>query len=46
MITLDLDPAVRTGVHGKDEKIDIASLRLKADSLIALARKYLVDFND
>jgi acetylornithine deacetylase/succinyl-diaminopimelate desuccinylase-like protein len=43
MITLDLDPAMRQSVHGKDEKIDIESLRLKSDFLVKLARRYLGD---
>ena len=43
MITLNLDPALRRSVHGKDEKIDIESLRLKTDFLVALARRYLGD---
>ena len=43
MITLNLDPAMRQSVHGKDEKIDIESLRLKSDFLVRLARRYLGD---
>jgi acetylornithine deacetylase/succinyl-diaminopimelate desuccinylase-like protein len=41
MMTLNLDPALRRSVHGKDEKIDIESLRLKTDFLVTLARRYL-----
>jgi len=43
MITLNLDPAMRQSVHGRDEKIDIESLRLKSDFLATLARRYLGD---
>ena len=43
MITLNLDPAMRQSVHGRDEKIDIESLRLKSDFLVKLARRYLGD---
>ena len=41
VITLNLDPALRRSVHGKDEKIDIDSLRLKTDFLATLAKRYL-----
>ena len=41
MITLNADPALMRSIHGKDEKIDIDSLRLKTDFLVALAKKYL-----
>jgi len=41
MITLNLDPAMRQSVHGKDEKVDIESLRLKSEFLTRLAEKYL-----
>ena len=41
MLTLDLDTALRRSVHGKDERIDIASLRLKTQFLENLARRYL-----
>jgi acetylornithine deacetylase/succinyl-diaminopimelate desuccinylase-like protein len=41
MLTLDTDPALRRSVHGIDEKIDIASLKVKTDFLTALARRYL-----
>jgi di/tripeptidase len=30
-------------VHGKNEKIDIASLHIKTDFLVKLAKKYLAD---
>ena len=43
MITLNLDPAMSQSVHGRDEKIDIESLRLKSDFLVKLARSYLGD---
>ncbi|RLC61906.1 MAG: hypothetical protein DRI01_07745, partial [Chloroflexi bacterium] len=43
MITLNLDPTMRQSMHGKDEKIDIESLRLKSDFLVRLARSYLGD---
>jgi len=43
MITLNLDPTMRQSVHGKDEKIDIESLKLKSDFLVRLARRYLGD---
>ena len=43
MITLNLDSAMRQSVHGKNEKIDIESLRLKSDFLVRLARRYLGD---
>ncbi len=41
MLTLNHDPALRQSVHGKDEKIDIESLRLKTDFLVSLAKRYL-----
>ncbi|MDP3879528.1 MAG: M20/M25/M40 family metallo-hydrolase [Dehalococcoidales bacterium] len=43
MMTLDLDQAMKQSVHGKNEKVDIASLRLKTDFLTRLAQKYLGD---
>ena len=43
MITLNLDPAMRQSIHGKNEKVDIESLQLKSDFLISLARRYLGD---
>ena len=41
MITLNLAPELRQSIHGKDEKIDIESLRLISNFLARLARKYL-----
>ena len=41
MMTINLDRAMSKSVHGRDEKIDIESLRLKSDFLIELARRYL-----
>ncbi len=41
MMTLDTDKALAQSVHGKNEKLDIASLKLKTDFLAELARKYL-----
>jgi len=41
MMALHLDPAMSQSIHGKDEKIDIESLRLKSEFLVRLARKYL-----
>ena len=41
--TLNPDSMMAQSVHGKDEKIDIDSLRSKSDSLISLARRYLGD---
>ena len=43
VMTLNLDNKMRQSVHGRDEKIDIDSLRLKADFLVRLARRYLGD---
>jgi acetylornithine deacetylase/succinyl-diaminopimelate desuccinylase-like protein len=43
MMALDLDPGMRKSVHGPDEKIDIASLKLKTEFLTRLAEKYLGD---
>ncbi len=40
-MALDLDPAMKQSVHGRNEKVDIASLRLKSDFLTELARSYL-----
>ena len=37
----DLDPLMKASVHGRDEKIDIESLRLRMDFLVDLARNYL-----
>ena len=41
VLTLNMDKALSDSVHGKNEKIDIASLKLKTDFLISLAKKYL-----
>lgn len=41
MMTYNIDTAMKASVHGKDEKLDIESLRLKSDFLVALATKYL-----
>ena len=41
MMTLNLDPAMGHSVHGRNEKIDIASLKLKTEFLTRLAEKYL-----
>jgi acetylornithine deacetylase/succinyl-diaminopimelate desuccinylase-like protein len=41
MMTLDPDKAMAQSVHGRNEKIDVASLRLKTDFLVDLARSYL-----
>lgn len=41
MMTLNLDPAMGHSVHGRNEKIDIASLKLKTEFLTALAERYL-----
>ena len=41
MMTFKIDPAMKASVHGKDEKLDIESLRVKSDFLVRLAKKYL-----
>ena len=41
MMTFKIDPAMKASVHGKDEKLDIESLRVKSDFLVQLAKKYL-----
>jgi acetylornithine deacetylase/succinyl-diaminopimelate desuccinylase-like protein len=41
VLTLNMDKALSDSVHGKNEKIDVASLKLKTDFLIKLAKKYL-----
>ena len=41
MITLNLNPEMIKSVHGKNEKIDIESLRLKSDFLTRVAMRYL-----
>ena len=43
MMARNLDDKMRQSIHGKDEKIDIDSLRLKSDFLIRLAKRYLGD---
>jgi acetylornithine deacetylase/succinyl-diaminopimelate desuccinylase-like protein len=43
MMALNLDPEMRQSIHGRDEKIDIDSLRLKSEFLKKLAVKYLGD---
>jgi len=35
------DPEVRSTIHGKNERIDVRSLHLKAEFLLTLSRKYL-----
>jgi acetylornithine deacetylase/succinyl-diaminopimelate desuccinylase-like protein len=41
MVTHNIDPAMKASAHGKDEKLDIESLRVKSDFLVQLAKKYL-----
>jgi acetylornithine deacetylase/succinyl-diaminopimelate desuccinylase-like protein len=41
VLTLNIDKALTDSVHGKNEKIDIASLKIKTDFLIKLAKTYL-----
>lgn len=41
MMTYKIDPAMKASVHGKDEMLDIESLRIKTEFLIRLAKKYL-----
>ncbi len=41
MMALNLDDKMRQSIHGKDEKIDIDSLRLTSGFLMQLARRYL-----
>ncbi len=41
MMTVDTDKSLAQSVHGKNEKLDVDSLRLKTDFLVDLARKYL-----
>ena len=43
MMALHLDDKMRQSIHGKDERIDIDSLKLKSDFLVRLAEKYLGD---
>ncbi|MGB9904178.1 MAG: M20/M25/M40 family metallo-hydrolase, partial [Desulfotomaculales bacterium] len=35
------DPEIKTTVHGRNERIDVKSLHVKAEFLVALAKKYL-----
>lgn len=35
------DPAARTTIHGRNERIDIASLQLKTKFMVELAKRYL-----
>jgi acetylornithine deacetylase/succinyl-diaminopimelate desuccinylase-like protein len=41
VLTLNMDKALGDSVHGKNEKIDVASLHVKTDFLIKLAKRYL-----
>jgi acetylornithine deacetylase/succinyl-diaminopimelate desuccinylase-like protein len=41
MLALDLDPRMTQSMHGRDEKIDIDSLKLNAEILVKLAKRYL-----
>ncbi len=41
MMALNLDEKMKQSVHGRDEKIDIGSLKLKSDFLMRLAGRYL-----
>jgi acetylornithine deacetylase/succinyl-diaminopimelate desuccinylase-like protein len=41
VLTLNMTPALSDSVHGKNEKIDVASLHVKTDFLIKLAKRYL-----
>ncbi len=41
MMTLNIDPAMNESVHGKNEKVDTLSLKVKTDFLVRLAEKYL-----
>jgi acetylornithine deacetylase/succinyl-diaminopimelate desuccinylase-like protein len=41
VMTLNMDKALSDSVHGKNEKIDVASLHIKTDFLVRLAQKYL-----
>ena len=43
MMTLYLDDEMRQAIHGKNERLDIDSLKLKSDFLVRLARRYLGD---
>ena len=37
----DFDPQIKATIHGKNERIDVASLQVKVEFLVALARAYL-----
>jgi di/tripeptidase len=41
VLTLNMDKALGDSVHGKNEKVDVASLHVKTDFLIKLAKRYL-----
>ena len=41
VMTLNADQSLSDSVHGKNERIDIDSLRLKTDFLVRLAQRYL-----
>ena len=41
VLTLNMDKALSNSVHGKNEKVDVASLHVKTDFLIKLAKRYL-----
>ena len=43
VLTLNMDKSLSDSVHGKNEKIDIASLKIKTEFLITLAKKYLAE---
>lgn len=43
LMVLNFDPAMKASVHGKNEKIDIPSLRLISQFLESLAKQYLGD---
>ncbi|MDP2718337.1 MAG: M20/M25/M40 family metallo-hydrolase, partial [Dehalococcoidia bacterium] len=43
LMVAGFDQDLRKTVHGVNERIDIASLKLKADFLVQLARRYLKD---
>jgi acetylornithine deacetylase/succinyl-diaminopimelate desuccinylase-like protein len=41
MMTYKFDPTMKGAVHGKNERLDVASLQFKTDFLVKLARNYL-----
>ena len=43
VLTLNMDKSLSDSVHGKNEKIDIASLKIKTEFLITLAKRYLAE---